>query len=47
MLFAMVEATRIKFSFGVRDNTFASSTNLNPACNDLKEEDKNNFYEVE
>ena len=25
MLFAMAETTRIKFSFGVRDNTFASS----------------------
>ena len=47
MLFAMAEATRIKFSFGVRDNTFASSMNLKPACNDFKEEDKNNFYKVE
>ena len=40
MLFAMAETTRIKFSFGVRDNTFASSMNLKPACNDFKEEDK-------
>ena len=46
MLFAMAEATRIKFSFGVRDNTFASSMNLKPACKDLKEVDQKHLEKV-
>ena len=40
ILLAMAEATRIKISFGVRNNTFASSMNLKPACGDLKEVDQ-------